>query len=73
MKRLVTASAVVLTVAGCMVTPEGARISAPPPAVQGSNDAQGAPFSVPGAGMGVGAGNTAAPGPLGVGGAGRSR
>jgi len=53
--------------AGCMITPEGARVSAPPPAVQGSNDVQGAPITVPGAGMGVGAGNPAAPGPSGVG------
>lgn len=55
--------------AACMISPEGVRISPPPPAVQGSNDAQGAPISVPGAGMGVGAGNPAGPGPSGLGGA----
>jgi len=60
---------VILT--GCMITPDGARVSQPPAAVQGSNDAQGAPLSVPGAGMGVGAGNPNAPGPSGLGGASR--
>lgn len=54
---------------GCMITREGAQLSQPPAAVQGSNDAQGNPLSVPGAGMGVGAGNPAAPGPGGLGGA----
>ncbi|HYC42372.1 MAG TPA: hypothetical protein VEB70_05240 [Noviherbaspirillum sp.] len=67
MRRLVISAAVAASVAACMITPEGARISAPPPAIQGSNDAQGSPISVPGAGMGVGAGNPAAPGPSGTG------
>lgn len=43
--------------AGCAISPEGIRTSPPPPAIQGSNDVQGSPISVPGAGMGVGAGN----------------
>jgi len=54
--------------AACVITPEGARLSHPPPSVQGSNDAQGAPLSVPGAGMGVGAGNPGGPGASGLGG-----
>ncbi|HJV84441.1 MAG TPA: hypothetical protein VJ698_03115 [Noviherbaspirillum sp.] len=53
--------------AGCMINAEGARVSPPPPAIQGSNDAQGNPLSVPGAGMGVGSGN---PNPVGPGGMG---
>lgn len=54
---------------GCMISRDGAQLSQPPAAIQGSNDVQGNPLSVPGAGMGVGAGNPAAPGPSGLGGA----
>jgi hypothetical protein len=53
-------SMVVLSVIGlqaCTVTPEGAGPRTLPAAVQGSNDAQGSPLSVPGSGMGVGSGN----------------
>ncbi|GAB3546589.1 hypothetical protein GCM10027343_24580 [Noviherbaspirillum agri] len=46
---------------GCTINAEGPRLGVPPPSVQGSNDVQGAPLSVPGAGMGVGAGTTATP------------
>ncbi|TFW09975.1 hypothetical protein E4K72_03280 [Oxalobacteraceae bacterium OM1] len=45
-----------LIVAGCVLTPSGPERAPIPPAVQGSNDAQGSPIAVPGAGMGVGAG-----------------
>lgn len=47
----------------CTITAEGPRFGVLPPAVQGSDDVQGAPLSVPGAGMGVGAGSTATPSP----------
>ncbi|HYD62790.1 MAG TPA: hypothetical protein VEC35_20720 [Noviherbaspirillum sp.] len=67
MKRLLAILSMSACVPACMITSEGARVSPPPPAVQGSNDAQGAPLSVPGAGMGVGAGNPAGPGPSGAG------
>jgi hypothetical protein len=50
---------------GCTINAEGPRLGVPPPAVQGSDDVQGAPLSVPGAGMGVGAGSTASPGSAG--------
>ncbi|HEY8607356.1 MAG TPA: hypothetical protein VIM12_09625 [Noviherbaspirillum sp.] len=40
-----------------MISREGVQVSAPPPSVQGSNDVQGSPLSVPGSGMGVGSGN----------------
>ncbi|HEY0846055.1 MAG TPA: hypothetical protein VGE12_11865 [Noviherbaspirillum sp.] len=67
MRTLLAIAALCVPLAACTITPEGARISQPPPAIQGSNDAQGSPLSVPGAGMGVGAGNPAAPGPSGIG------
>lgn len=67
MKQAVLATMLGASIAGCMITPEGARVSQPPPAIQGSNDAQGSPLSVPGAGMGVGSGNPAAPGASGIG------
>ena len=70
MKQTVMSLIACASLASCMITPEGARLSPPPPAVQGSNDVQGAPISVPGAGMGVGAGNPSAPGASGLGGAG---
>lgn len=60
MKRLLICGCVAL--GACALNTEGVRVSPPPPAVQGSNDAQGAPLSVPGAGMGIGAGNPAGPG-----------
>lgn len=41
---------------GCAVSTGGAVSPGQPAAVQGSNDVQGNPISVPGAGMGVGAG-----------------
>jgi hypothetical protein len=41
----------------CTITPEEASSRSLPAAVQGSNDAQGSPLSVPGSGMGVGSGN----------------
>lgn len=47
---------------GCALSTEGVSMSPPPPAVQGSNDVQGAPLSVPGAGMGVGSGSPAGTG-----------
>lgn len=56
MKRLVFAGAVAAFAAACTLTPEGARIGAPPAPVQGGNDAQGSPPSIPGAGMGAGSG-----------------
>jgi hypothetical protein len=46
-----------LLLSGCMISREGVQVSAPPPSVQGSNDVQGSPLSVPGSGMGVGSGN----------------
>lgn len=46
---------------GCTINAEGPRLGVPPPSVQASNDVQGAPLSVPGAGMGVGAGSTGTP------------
>lgn len=67
MKNAAFATMMMALLAGCMITPEGARVSPLPPAIQGSNDAQGSPLSVPGAGMGVGAGNPAAPGASGIG------
>lgn len=67
MRTLVFGMLVGASLAGCMITPEGVRISQPRPAVQGSNDAQGNPLSVPGAGMGVGSGNPATPGASGIG------
>jgi hypothetical protein len=42
--------------AGCVISPAGLDKAELPPAIQGSNDVQGNPISVPGAGMGVGAG-----------------
>lgn len=68
MKHLLTALLFSILFAGCTITPDGPKLSSPPPAVQGSNDAQGNPISVPGAGMGVGAGNPSAPGPSSLGG-----
>lgn len=64
-----TLSALTLSVSltGCAISPEGVRVSQPPPAIQGSNDAQGNPLSTPGAGMGVGAGNPSPPGASGTG------
>ena len=67
MKLSLLAMTLGVSLIGCMITSEGARVSPPPPAIQGSNDAQGNPISVPGAGMGVGAGNPAAPGASGSG------
>lgn len=67
MRTLVFAILVGASFAGCMITPEGARVSQPRPAIQGSNDAQGNPLSVTGAGMGVGSGNPASPGASGSG------
>lgn len=67
MKEAAFATMLVALLPGCMITPDGARISQPPPAIQGSNDAQGNPLSIPGAGMGVGSGNPAAPGASGTG------
>ncbi|WP_147376793.1 hypothetical protein [Noviherbaspirillum saxi] len=62
----------VAALGGCTITPNDnqvpMRLGPPPPAIQGSNDAQGSPLSVPGSGMGVGSGNPAAPGPAGLGG-----
>lgn len=66
MTRFCTAICLASLLAGCMITPEGARVAPIPPAVQGSNDVQGNPITVPGAGMGVGAGNPDAPGPSGL-------
>lgn len=52
-----------LLLSGCMISSEGVRLSPQRPAVQGSNDAQGSPLSVPGSGMGVGSGNPAGSAP----------
>jgi len=67
MKNFAVSVALGTVLGGCMISPEGVRVAPPPPAVQGSNDAQGAPISVPGSGMGVGAGNPSAPGASGLG------
>jgi len=67
MRSLLLVTAAAACLCSCMIGAEGVRLSPPPPAVQGSNDAQGSPIQVPGAGMGVGAGNPAAPGPSGIG------
>lgn len=67
-KHLFIPLCVATLLGGCMITSEGVRTAQPPPAVQGSNDAQGSPLSVPGAGMGVGSGNPGAPGSGGLGG-----
>lgn len=66
--RLLLSLALLATLGGCMITRDGAQVSQPPPAVQGSNDVQGNPLSTPGSGMGVGSGNPAAPGPSDLGG-----
>lgn len=52
-----TIMAVSLLATGCALAPNGVQLGHTPPAVQGSNDVQGSPPSVPGAGMGVGSGN----------------
>lgn len=61
MRRLIVCWGIA-ALGGCAVSTEGVSVSSPPPAVQGSNDVQGAPLSVPGAGMGVGSGTSAGPG-----------
>ncbi|MFC7515040.1 hypothetical protein ACFQUU_08490 [Herbaspirillum sp. GCM10030257] len=71
MTRLLLPLALLVTLSACMITRDGAQVSQPPPAVQGSNDVQGNPLSTPGAGMGVGSGNPAGPGPSGLGGSSR--
>jgi hypothetical protein len=48
---------------GCMISREGVQLSPQRASVQGSNDAQGSPLSVPGSGMGVGSGNPAGSAP----------
>ncbi|NEX63591.1 hypothetical protein [Noviherbaspirillum galbum] len=58
--RLALAILAASLTAGCAITAGGSGIGAPPPAVQGANDAQGSPLSVPGSGMGVGSGNPGA-------------
>jgi hypothetical protein len=69
MKKYLTSCAVLaalpVLLMACAVAlgPDGAQLGRSPAAVQGSNDAQGAPLSVPGAGMGVGSGN---PSPAGM-------
>jgi hypothetical protein len=64
MKHSILTAAIVaaqtLGLSACMITPEGASIGRLPAAVQGSNDVQGSPPSVPGSGMGVGSGNPGA-------------
>lgn len=52
-----------LLLGGCMISREGVQLSPQRPAVQGTNDAQGSPLSVPGSGMGVGSGNPAGSAP----------
>ncbi|GIZ53325.1 hypothetical protein [Noviherbaspirillum aridicola] len=54
---------VTLLLGGCMISREGIRPSPQRPSVQGTNDAQGSPLSVPGSGMGVGSGNPAGSAP----------
>jgi hypothetical protein len=67
MKRILLILPVAALLCGCTISSEGVDNSKLPPAVQGSNDAQGNPISVPGAGMGVGAGTPGAPGAAGIG------
>jgi hypothetical protein len=57
MKILASPLLIVSLLTGCTLSPAGLERAALPPAVQGSNDAQGSPISIPGAGMGVDAGN----------------
>lgn len=65
MIRFVALLVLPVVLGACTITTEGARVSPPPPAVQGSDDVQGAPLSVPGSGMGVGSGNPEGGGGIG--------
>jgi hypothetical protein len=63
MNRTLTAALIAaqaLALSACTITREGTKVGSLPAAVQGSNDAQGSPLSVPGSGMGVGSGNPGA-------------
>lgn len=62
MGRDVLAVVMLALTCGCTINAQGIRRSEPPAAIQGSDDAQGSPLSVPGAGMGVGSGNPEGPG-----------
>lgn len=66
MRSLIVLLCFLVSLGGCMIDAEGPRISRPPPAVQGSDDVQGAPLSVPGAGMGVGSGSVGSIKPAGM-------
>jgi len=62
MKTLLSFLGALALLAGCAVSTDGVVSPARPVAAQGSNDVQGNPVSVPGAGMGVGSGSTRAVG-----------
>lgn len=61
--RTLLALCVLGILGACTISAEGPRFGIPPPSVQGSDDVQGAPLSVPGAGMGVGSGTSGLSGP----------
>lgn len=57
MKRLFIPLMLAVFVSGCAISREGAEVAGQPPAVQGTNDVQGAPiYSGTGSSIGVGVG-----------------
>lgn len=61
MKYFLFPLALLALLSGCVISPAGLDKAELPPAIQGSNDAQGNPVAVPGAGLGAGAGVSGGP------------
>jgi hypothetical protein len=56
MKDFLFPLALLALLSGCVISPAGLDKAELPPAIQGSNDAQGNPVAAPGAGTGVSGG-----------------